>query len=165
MFDAVYDRFKQMLLEATGRLKVGTADTDDYGPVINEEQMRNMLAAVERAQAAGFTALVVTIDTGVPGLRERDLRNGMKQLVSGNPLKMFPYLFQFLSRPGWVLGYLRDGGLMNFPNVVLPDGPMPYAQVRSGSSGRTLRRNERPRAGSTHTSPTTTVTSGSAHSR
>ena len=58
VFDAVYDRFRQMLVEATGRLKVGTGDTDDYGPVINEEQMRNMLAAVERAKAAG--ALVVT---------------------------------------------------------------------------------------------------------
>ena len=57
VFDAVYDRFKQMLIEATGRLKVGTADTDDYGPVINDEQMRNMLAAVERAKAAGAVVL------------------------------------------------------------------------------------------------------------
>jgi aldehyde dehydrogenase (NAD+) len=58
VFDAVYDRFKEMLVEATGRLKVGTGDTDDFGPVINEEQMTNMLASVERARAAG--ASVVT---------------------------------------------------------------------------------------------------------
>ncbi len=57
VFDAVYDRFKQMLVEATGRLKVGTGDSDDYGPVINEGQMRNMLASVERAKAAGATVL------------------------------------------------------------------------------------------------------------
>ncbi len=57
VFDAVYDRFKQMLVEATGRLTVGTGDTDDYGPVINEGQMRNMLAAVERARAAGAVVL------------------------------------------------------------------------------------------------------------
>ncbi len=50
VFDAVYDRFKSMLLEATQRLKVGPTDADDYGPVINEEQMTGMLAAVERAQ-------------------------------------------------------------------------------------------------------------------
>ena len=37
-------------------------------------------AAIERARAAGFTALVVTIDTPVAGLRERDLRNGVKEL-------------------------------------------------------------------------------------
>ena len=57
VFDAVYDRFKSMLLDATGRLTVGTSDADDYGPVINEEQMTNMLAAVERAKAAGASVI------------------------------------------------------------------------------------------------------------
>jgi aldehyde dehydrogenase (NAD+) len=57
VFDAVYDRFKQMLVDATARLKVGTSDSDDYGPVINEEQMQNMLAAVDRARAAGASVL------------------------------------------------------------------------------------------------------------
>ena len=57
VFDAVYDRFKQMLVDATGRLKVGTSDTDDYGPVINEGQMTNMLASIERAKAAGASVL------------------------------------------------------------------------------------------------------------
>jgi aldehyde dehydrogenase (NAD+) len=57
VFDAVYDAFRQMLLDATSRLKVGSTDADDYGPVINEEQMRNMLAAVERARAAGASVI------------------------------------------------------------------------------------------------------------
>ena len=57
VFDAVYDRFKAMLVEATSKLKVGTADTDDYGPVINEQQMLNMLAAVDRAKASGARVL------------------------------------------------------------------------------------------------------------
>jgi aldehyde dehydrogenase (NAD+) len=57
VFDAVYDRFKTMLVERTAALKVGTADTDDYGPVINEQQMINMLASVERARAAGAVVL------------------------------------------------------------------------------------------------------------
>jgi len=57
VFDAVYDRFKSMLVEAANRLKVGTADTDDFGPVINEQQMTNMLAAVDRAKAAGACVL------------------------------------------------------------------------------------------------------------
>ncbi len=57
VFDAVYDRFKEMLLAATATLKVGTADSDDYGPVINEEQMRTMLASVERARSAGAVVL------------------------------------------------------------------------------------------------------------
>jgi acyl-CoA reductase-like NAD-dependent aldehyde dehydrogenase len=57
VFDGVYDQFKAMLVEAVGKMKVGTADTDDFGPVINEEQMTNMLAAVEGARAAGATVL------------------------------------------------------------------------------------------------------------
>ena len=57
VFDGVYDRFKAMLVEAAARLKVGTSDADDYGPVINEEQMTNMLAAVERAKGAGAAVL------------------------------------------------------------------------------------------------------------
>jgi alpha-ketoglutaric semialdehyde dehydrogenase len=57
VFDAVYDRFRQMLLDAASRLKVGTGDSDDYGPVINEEQMHDMLAAVGKAQQAGASVL------------------------------------------------------------------------------------------------------------
>ena len=57
VFDAVYDTFKARLVEATKRLKVGTGDGDDYGPVINEEQMKNMLASVGRARATGATVL------------------------------------------------------------------------------------------------------------
>jgi aldehyde dehydrogenase (NAD+) len=57
VFDAVYDRFTELLVEATKELRVGTGDTDTYGPVINEEQMTAMLASVERAKAAGATVL------------------------------------------------------------------------------------------------------------
>ena len=85
--------------------------------------------AIERAKAAGCSALVVTVDTPVAGMRERDIRNGVKELVSGAPFKMFPYVFQFLARPRWFAAYLRDGGLMRFPNIVLKDGPMDYAAV------------------------------------
>ena len=88
------------------------------------------LAAIARARNAGFSAIVVTIDTAVSGMRERDVRNGMKALTSRRPLRMLPYLGQFLVRPRWLAGFLRDGGLMNFPNVVLPGrGPMAYADV------------------------------------
>jgi aldehyde dehydrogenase (NAD+) len=57
VFDAVYDRFKAMLVEATEKLTVGTGDSDYLGPVINEEQMSNMLASVERARAGGASVL------------------------------------------------------------------------------------------------------------
>ncbi len=87
-------------------------------------------AAIARAKAAGFRALVVTIDTPVAGLRERDLRNSARQLTSPNLMERWPHLGQFLARPRWLAAFLRDGGTMSFPNVVLPgQGPMPYADV------------------------------------
>jgi L-lactate dehydrogenase (cytochrome) len=86
-------------------------------------------AGIERAKKCGCSALVVTVDTPVAGMRERDIRNGTRELVSGAPFAMFPYVFQFLARPRWFAAYLRDGGLMRFPNIVLPEGPMAYADV------------------------------------
>jgi len=89
-------------------------------------------ASIERARVAGFSALVVTIDTPVSGIRERDYRNGMKELISGGPLEKIPYLPQILSRPGWLFGFLRDGGVPLLPNVVVPGkGPMPLVDINA----------------------------------
>jgi L-lactate dehydrogenase (cytochrome) len=88
------------------------------------------LAAMARARAAGFSALVVTIDTAVAGLRERDVRNGVRELASLRIGSMLPFLPQLLARPRWLAAFFADGGLMQFPNVMLPgQGPMPYANV------------------------------------
>ena len=89
-----------------------------------------VLSAIERARAAGFSALVVTIDTPVAGLRERDLRNGVKELLSRKLGLMLPFVSQFLLRPRWLASFFADGGLMKFSNVVIPGkGPMLYADV------------------------------------
>ena len=58
IFDAVYDRFKDMLMERTGKLKVGDGDGDDFGPVINEDQLDNMLTAVRAARNRGAVVLI-----------------------------------------------------------------------------------------------------------
>ncbi len=86
------------------------------------------MKAIARAKAAGYKALVVTIDTPVAGMRERDSRNGVKELIAQN-LSTVPYLGQMIIRPGWLVSFFGDGGLMNFPNIVLADGPMGYADV------------------------------------
>ena len=81
--------------------------------------------AIERARAAGFSALVVTIDTPVAGMRERDLRNGMAELIGPNPFAKIPFLPQVLARPRWLVRFLLDGGKRPLPNVVIPgQGPM-----------------------------------------
>jgi isopentenyl diphosphate isomerase/L-lactate dehydrogenase-like FMN-dependent dehydrogenase len=89
-------------------------------------------AAIERARVAGFSALVVTIDTPVAGIRERDYRNGMKELISGGPFDKLPFLSQMLARPSWLVSYLLDGGLPGLPNVIIPGkGPMPLVDINA----------------------------------
>ena len=58
IFDAIYDQFRNQLVERTKQLKIGPADDDDLGPVINESQLNNMLAAVAQAKQEGATILV-----------------------------------------------------------------------------------------------------------
>ena len=93
---------------------------------------------IQCAKDAGYSALVLTIDTAVAGMRERDQRNGSKEMISKRLLAMLPYIPQFMSRPGWLRGFLADGGLMKFPNVVLPEGPMPYADVGAALAQSTV---------------------------
>ncbi len=89
-------------------------------------------AAITRARTAGFNALVVTIDTPVSGIRERDYRNGMKELISGGLFDKIPYLPQLFSRPGWLVSYVLDGGLPGLPNVIVPGkGPMPLVDINA----------------------------------
>jgi L-lactate dehydrogenase (cytochrome) len=84
---------------------------------------------VERAREEKYSALILTIDTAVAGFRERDVRNGAKELLTRRLGPMLPYVGQFLARPRWLADFFRDGGLMKFPNVMLADGPMLYADV------------------------------------
>jgi acyl-CoA reductase-like NAD-dependent aldehyde dehydrogenase len=58
VFDAVYDAFRDKLLERTKKLKVGPADDDDFGPVINARQLKNILATIERARSAGARIVI-----------------------------------------------------------------------------------------------------------
>jgi L-lactate dehydrogenase (cytochrome) len=89
-------------------------------------------AVIERARVAGFAALVVTIDTPVSGIRERDFRNGVKELISGGLLEKIPFFPQVLARPGWLASFLLDGGLPALPNVVVQgQGPMPLVDINA----------------------------------
>ena len=87
-------------------------------------------ASIARVRAAGYSVLVVTIDTPVSGMRERDYRNGVRPLLAADWRGSLPHLWQFVGHPRWVFGYLADGAPRVFPNVVLPGvGPMPCSDV------------------------------------
>jgi L-lactate dehydrogenase (cytochrome) len=86
--------------------------------------------ALDRARRAGFSALVVTIDTPVAGMRERDPRNGMKELLGGSIFSKLPFLPQMFTHPRWLVSFLMDGGVPKLENIVIPGkGPMALIDV------------------------------------
>ncbi len=86
--------------------------------------------AIERARKSGFSALVITIDTPVAGMRERDPRNGMAELMTGSVFAKLPFLPELLAHPGWLASFLLDGGVPKLENVVVPgQGGMPMTDV------------------------------------
>jgi isopentenyl diphosphate isomerase/L-lactate dehydrogenase-like FMN-dependent dehydrogenase len=89
-------------------------------------------AAIERAQKAGFSALVITIDTGTFGMRERDVRNGAGALLGKYSLEKILFAPQLLVHPGWLAGFLLSGGVRRLHNIVVPGrGTLPLSEARS----------------------------------
>ena len=87
-------------------------------------------AGVDRARRAGYSALVFTIDTPVAGMRERDPRNGMKQMLGSSPFAKVPFLPNILAHPRWLAAFLADGGMPKLENIVIPgQGPMQLVDV------------------------------------
>ncbi len=71
---------------------------------------------VRRAEAAGYSTLVLTTDVAVNGNRERDLRNNF-----GLPLRYTPRLiYDGLTHPRWSLGFMLNG-MPQFGNFVTAD--------------------------------------------
>lgn len=95
--------------------------------------------ALDRARNAGYAGLFVTIDTAVAGMRERDFRNGMKELLGPSLLEKIRFSPQVLAHPGWLASFLLDGGVRPLPNVVVPGrGPMPLIDVGAALSLSTI---------------------------
>jgi isopentenyl diphosphate isomerase/L-lactate dehydrogenase-like FMN-dependent dehydrogenase len=87
-------------------------------------------AGIDRARRAGYSALVFTIDTPVAGMRERDPRNGMKQMLGSSPFAKLPFLPNILAHPRWLAAFLADGGMPKLENIVIPGrGPMELIDV------------------------------------
>jgi len=70
---------------------------------------------VERAAAAGYRAMVLTVDVPVLGQRERDLRNG----ATIPPRITWRNAFETAQKVAWVLGMLRNPRI-DFVNVARP---------------------------------------------
>jgi L-lactate dehydrogenase (cytochrome) len=72
-------------------------------------------AILDRAQAAGCTTLLVTVDLAALGTRYRDIRNGMGAQLAG--LSALRMALRFASRPGWIVDVGLRGGPLKFGNL------------------------------------------------
>jgi alpha-ketoglutaric semialdehyde dehydrogenase len=58
IFESIYDQFLKMLIKKTSQLKIGSNDSDDLGPVINEGHLNMMLGVIERSKMKGAKILI-----------------------------------------------------------------------------------------------------------
>jgi isopentenyl diphosphate isomerase/L-lactate dehydrogenase-like FMN-dependent dehydrogenase len=94
--------------------------------------------ALERARKAGYEVLLVTIDTAVAGMRERDLRNGNKELLGKSLWAKLPYLPSVLAHPRWLWSFWRDGGVPRLPNIVVGGEPLEAMDVTAALADAAL---------------------------
>jgi L-lactate dehydrogenase (cytochrome) len=86
-------------------------------------------ATLARAKACGVKGLFLTVDTPVAGLRERDFRNGMNELMGKNFFAKLPYAGDVLMHPRWLATYMAGYRMTHLPNVVTEEGPLPLSDV------------------------------------
>ncbi len=85
---------------------------------------------IERAKNAGYSALVLTIDTAVAGNRAQHEWLGASQAIHGTLFQKLKFGPQMIPHLSWLKSFYADGGMMQFRNVILDNGqPMPYADV------------------------------------
>lgn len=100
------------------------------------------LRGIHRAKKAGFTGLILTIDTAVAGNRIGHAKmrpTAALQSFKGMPLgQRFGLLSeklrlapQMLTHLSWLTSYWADGGTMEFVNIQIDDKgtPMPFADI------------------------------------
>jgi isopentenyl diphosphate isomerase/L-lactate dehydrogenase-like FMN-dependent dehydrogenase len=82
---------------------------------------------VQRARDVGYTALVVTVDTPIPGNRERDLHHGVTMPLRVTRETATRFAPQAIVRPRWLYRFARDGFSMDLAmakGLGPPDEPM-----------------------------------------
>ena len=98
-----------------GVSSLGTVSLKEIGELISTPKMfqfyfhkdRGLNAAmVDKAKAANFDVLALTVDTITGGNRERDLRTGF----TSPPRLTLGSLASFAAHPAWAVNYFRSGG-------------------------------------------------------
>ncbi|HVW44311.1 MAG TPA: alpha-hydroxy acid oxidase [Amycolatopsis sp.] len=118
--------------------EIAAVDGPQWFQLYRFSSQQTMEHLMRRAQAAGYSALVATVDTAVSGYRVRDFKNGFSysmRVNARNAVKLAP---QLLRRPAWLTRYLLDGLPFEIPNTaeMTADGkPMVLTEMTRGGAG------------------------------
>jgi isopentenyl diphosphate isomerase/L-lactate dehydrogenase-like FMN-dependent dehydrogenase len=82
----------------------------------------NVEAMIGRARAAGCDALIVTLDTAAPPQVERHVRERVFLPFNQRLQTAIRFLPQALSRPAWLVDFLRDGMSIETPMALAANG-------------------------------------------
>ena len=82
---------------------------------------------IDRARQASYSALVVTMDSQIPGNRERDGRHGIKFPIHMDPRTVVRLASQLAPCPTWLLGFRKGGLAFDIPNAVATPGGAPMS--------------------------------------
>lgn len=99
-----------------------------------QKDRRIAQSMMARAQAAGFSALMLTVDTMVHGKRDHDVRNGFRMPVPWTPR----LLADLLSHPRWCLRMLRQGGSPQLVNLARSAGVESNIQKQAAAMSREM---------------------------
>jgi isopentenyl diphosphate isomerase/L-lactate dehydrogenase-like FMN-dependent dehydrogenase len=91
-------------LAAPEEIPGGAREGDAWQLYVLKDRERTA-ALIERIAAAGIGTLFVTVDTAVSGLRERDIRNGLRRVTRPGP----GMLTDMALHPRWLLDLARMG--------------------------------------------------------
>ena len=91
---------------------------------------------IQRAQASGYEALVITVDVPVVGKRRRDVRNGFTIPLSLTPSSVF----DFAMHPQWCLDIWRHGvpKMRNFSDTLVSTRATSHAALMNSQLDPTL---------------------------
>lgn len=87
-----------------------------------------------RAKAAGFHALMLTVDTMVHGKRDHDVRNGFRLPVPWTPR----LVADLVTHPRWCLRMLRQGGSPQLVNLARSAGMTPDLRREAAAMSRQM---------------------------
>lgn len=122
---------------------VATAPGPKWFQLYKFSNRGGMEKLVAQTVEARYGALVLTLDTGISGKRERDFRNGFSYDLRVNAKSALRLGPQMVQRPGWLYRFWRDGMPFELPNT-----------AQFGSDGRSMSVTEMARGDVQSFSPT-----------